>query len=320
MKQLNPIPLFPAFRCGSATPWGGDKLKKLYGKQSDDAHTGESLEMSVIPGLNSVDENGETLSSLIEKYGSDLTGTEVVGEFPLLLKLIDAKDQLSVQVHPDDTYAKANENKLGKTEAWAILHAVPGAQLVYGIKEGTTAEMLQDACGKGKEIEKLLRYVPVHDGDVFYIPSGTVHAIGAGIVLYEIQQSSDVTYRFYDWDRADAQGNKRALHIRQALDVTRLDYQPQAVVPKEMEDATCRREELLNTPYFYLERLSDCKETPFEAAFTRFSVLTLLTEGTLTFGGESHAFPAGQTIFIPAACAPFTLSCGQCLISSPAHN
>ena len=318
--KLQPIPLFPAFRHGKDTPWGGEKLKEIYGKRCQDPHTGESLEMSVIPGLNSVDENGMALRDLIAAYGVLMTGTAVTGEFPLLLKLIDAKEQLSVQVHPDDAYAKANENKLGKTEAWAILHAEPGARLVYGIREGTTAAMLREACGKGKEIEKLLRYVPVRDGDVFYIPSGTVHAIGAGIVLYEIQQSSDVTYRFYDWDRTDAQGNKRALHIRQALDVTRLDYQPEAIVPKLLEDAACKREELLNTPYFRLERLSDCNQTPFSPAITHFSVVTLLTEGALATDGACRSFPAGQTIFIPADCVPFTLTCGQYLISAPAHN
>ncbi|MBQ9195628.1 MAG: class I mannose-6-phosphate isomerase [Clostridia bacterium] len=276
--------------------------------------------MSVIPGLNSTNAQGDALSSLIGKYGQALVGDRIQGEFPLLLKLIDARDQLSVQVHPNDDYARIYENKLGKTEAWAILRAEPGAKLVYGIKEGTTADMLQEACGKGREIEKLLRYVPVHEGDVFYIPSGTVHAIGAGIMLYEIQQSSDVTYRFYDWDRTDAQGNKRELHIKQALDVTRIDYQPAAVVPKLIPDDTCVREELLNTSYFYLERLTDCHDTPFDASTHYFSVMTLLTEGVITINGQRSVYPAGQTIFIPASTVRFTLTCGKCLISSPAHN
>ena len=318
--SLKPFALYPAFRCGKLTPWGGTKLHALYGKKYEDPHAGESLEMSVIPGLNSTNESGETLSELISIHGSALVGTDVQGEFPLLLKLIDAREQLSVQVHPDDAYAKQHENKLGKTEAWAILQAEPGAQLVYGIKEGVTAQALREACGKGKEIEKLLRYVPVKPGDVFYIPSGTVHAIGAGILLYEIQQSSDVTYRFYDWDRADANGNKRELHIKQALDVTRIDFQPEAIVPKEINDPACHREELLNTAFFHLERLTDCVDTPFRPAKKYFSVLTLLTDGCTTVNDERSNYPAGQTLFIPADCVPFTLRCGQCLISSPAHN
>ena len=318
--NLPPIPLFPAFRHGKDTPWGGDTLRALYGKPSPDAHTGESLEMSVIPGLNSTDGQGNALGDLIAREGQRMTGTEVEEPFPLLLKLIDAREQLSVQVHPDDAYAALHENKLGKTEAWVILDAKPGARLVYGIRAGVTADQLRDACGKGAEIETLLRFVPVHPGDVFFIPSGTVHAIGAGILLYEIQQSSDVTYRFYDWGRTDAQGHPRTLHIRQALDVTRLDLQPDAVRPTLIPDACCQREQLLDTPYFRLERLTDCKQVPFPAAVTHFSVITLLKEGVIRCDNREMQLPAGQTVFIPAACADFSLTCPQCLIASPAHK
>ena len=278
---LNPIPLYPAFRYGKDTPWGGDALRRLFNKNIPDDHTGESLEMSVISGKDSVDESGTSLQALIDRFGASMTGTGVSSPFPLLLKLIDARDRLSVQVHPDDAYAAAHENKYGKTEAWVILRAEPGAHLVYGIREGTTPSMLEDACAKGREIEKLLRLVPVKAGDVFYIPSGMVHAIGAGIVLYEIQQSSDVTYRFYDWDRTDAHGNKRQLHIRQALDVSRLDLQPDAVCAEQVRDASCLRERLLDKHYFTLERLTDCRDTPFTARITRFSVMTLLSDGTI---------------------------------------
>lgn len=317
--MLYPIPLFPAFRSGKLTPWGGDSLRRVYGKRSLDAHTGESLEMSVIPGLESTDADGVSLTDLINRDRNGMVGAEVSDPFPLLLKLIDAREQLSVQVHPDDAYAGTHEGgKLGKTEAWVILSAEPGAQLVYGIREGTTPEALKQACGQGKEIEKLLRYVPVHPGDVFFIPSGMVHAIGGGIMLYEIQQSSDITYRFYDWDRTDAQGNRRELHIRQALDVTRLDLQPEAATPVPLADDHCKREVLLDTKYFKLERLSKCAQVPFTADQTRFSVITVLSDGVMDCGnGQPIQLPAGQTVFIPADCAPFALSCDQCLISSP---
>ena len=318
--NLPPIPLCPAFRHGKDTPWGGDTLRSLYGKPAPDDHTGESLEMSVIPGLNSTDGQGRSLGDLIAREGSRMTGTEVKAPFPLLLKLIDAREQLSVQVHPDDAYAARHENKLGKTEAWVILDAKPGAKLIYGIRAGVTADQLRDACNQGPAIETLLRSVPVRPGDVFFIPSGMVHAIGAGILLYEIQQSSDVTYRFYDWGRTDAQGNPRTLHIRQALDVTRLDLQPDAVRPVEIPDSHCKRELLLDTQYFRLERLSDCREVPFTAAYTHFSVLTLLDAGVIRCGNAETALPAGQTVFLPAACADFTLTCPRCLIASPAHK
>lgn len=322
MKRYQPILLYPAYRSGLNTPWGGDGLKTCFGKDIPDPHTGESLEMSVIPGLNSVDADGQPLESLLARDWAGMAGTQVEQPFPLLLKLIDARDRLSVQVHPDDAYAQRVENKLGKTEAWAILQAAPDAKLVYGVKEGTTRETLAAAARNGEKIEELLRFVPVHPGDVFYIPAGTVHAIGQGILLYEIQQSSDVTYRFYDWNRRDQHGNLRPLHIKQALDVTRVDYQPEAIVPQIVADPHCQREILLDTPYFGLQRLSDCRDVPFTGQITHFSVLTALTEGTLqlTDTKEKIAFPAGQTVFIPADCAPFTLNCGQCLIAAPAHK
>lgn len=320
--SYRPIPLFPAYRSGASTPWGGDGLKTHFGKEIPDPHTGESLEMSVIPGLNSRDAEGHPLESLLADDWSGMAGTEVKAPFPLLLKLIDARDRLSVQVHPDDAYAQRVENKLGKTEAWAILQAEPGARLVYGVKAGTTREQLAQAAQNGAEIEGLLRFVPVKAGDVFYIPAGTVHAIGQGILLYEIQQSSDVTYRFYDWNRRDKEGKLRPLHIRQALDVTRLDFQPEAIVPQTVSDPHCQREILLDTAYFSLHRLSCCQAVPFAGAITHFSVLTALAEGCLQLCDTQEIIPltAGQTVFIPADCAPFTLTCGQCLIAAPAHK
>lgn len=317
--SLAPILLYPAFRCGAATPWGGDQLKTRYGKPAPDARTGESLELSVIPGLNAIDAQGTPLSALIARHGMQLTGTRITGDFPLLLKLLDARQALSVQVHPDYAYAQAHENKLGKTEAWVILAAEPGAQLVYGLRPGVTRAMLREAFEKEAPLEGLLRFVPVHAGDVFYIPAGMVHAIGGGILLYEIQQSSDVTYRFYDWNRTDAQGNKRPLHIRQALDVVRPELQLEAAQPQLLPDAHCRRELLLDTPYFRVERLNACHAFPFAAHPEAFSVLTALTDGTLSCPeGDLHCMlPAGQTVLIPADCLPFTLSGGQFLISAP---
>jgi len=317
--MLYPFLLTPAFRCGEATPWGGTLLHDLLGKECLDLHTGESLEMSVIPGLESRDPQGNKLSDLLARYGAELAGTACTGAFPLLLKLIDARKTLSVQVHPDDAYAGLWENKQGKTEAWVILQAEPDARLVYGVNAGVTREQLAAAAADGAALEGFLRFIPVQAGDVLYIPSGMVHAIGGGILLYEIQQSSDVTYRFYDWNRLDAQGRKRTLHIRQALDVTRLDLQLDPAVPKLLPDASCERSLLLDTPYFRLLRLRCCRNTPFQGETTRFSVLTALSEGTLETAGKDARITLrpGQSVFIPADCAPFGLNCEHCLLASP---
>ena len=230
MRLTNDCPLLqlkmhPAFRGGKLTPWGGEKLRTVYSKDIREVPTGESLEVSCIPGLESTDDASVKLPDLIAAYGEAFAGEYAKKPFPLLLKLIDAAEPLSVQVHPNDDYAARVENgKLGKTEAWLILDAPEGSQLVYGIKPGTTLDSLRAACEQGAAGEPLLRRVTVHPGDVCFIPAGCVHAIGAGITLYEIQQSSDITYRFYDWDRVDKNGNRRELHLQKALDVTDLTF------------------------------------------------------------------------------------------------
>ncbi|MDD3212373.1 MAG: GNAT family N-acetyltransferase, partial [Eubacteriales bacterium] len=216
---LLPVRMHPAYRYGALTPWGGDALKRIFGKDIPDPRTGEALEISCIPGLESTDDMGETLPALIARSGEALVGENNANPFPLLLKLLAADDNLSVQVHPNDDYALKNEGKLGKTEAWVILNAEPGAQLCYGLKDGVTTGELANALLTGGDVETLLAYVDVKAGDVLYMPSGMVHAIGGGVTLYEIQQSSDVTYRLWDYHRKDAQGNERPLHVRQALDV-----------------------------------------------------------------------------------------------------
>lgn len=315
--MLQPILLTPAFRYGAMTPWGGEMLEKLYGKHIPDPSTGESLEMSVIPGLESRDENGISLRQLIDSDPASMVGTAVSGQFPLLLKIIDARDKLSVQVHPDDLYARLHENKSGKAEAWVILKAAANARIVLGLRSGCSLKELEMAAGDGKKLESLLHYVPAKENDVFLIPPGTVHAIGKGIVLYEIQQSSDVTYRFYDWDRIDHNGNHRPLHIRQVLETVRTEPVEGPVSPVLMPDSSCQKELLSENAYFSLYRLSNCRQTVFSPAVTHFSVLTVLTEAILQTSGKRSHLHAGQTVFIPASCESFRLSCGMCLVSAP---
>ncbi len=311
---LLPVHMHPSFRGGSLTPWGGDKLLRVYDKPIQDVPTGESLEISCIPSLESKDDAGMSLPDLIRRYGKQFAGDYANKPFPLLLKLIDAKEPLSVQVHPNDAYAKANERgKLGKTEAWLILDAPEGAELVYGIKQGTTLEQLKAACEQGEAVEALLRRVKVKPGDVCYIPAGCVHAIGAGIMLYEIQQSSDVTYRFYDWNRVDAQGNRRELHLPKALDVTDLSF---SLSPIPAPDAPCVR--VLDETYFTLDLMHITTEVKLPP-IRHFGMLTAL-EGSLTLFWESKEIllTKGESLYLPTTCPPLTLKGqGRAALSMP---
>ena len=294
---LLPQRMHPAFRDGALTPWGGSRLHDLYGKETRDERTGESLEASCIPGLESRDDMGRTLPEMIGESGAAFAGRYANQTFPLLLKLIDAKTSLSVQVHPGDEYAHITENgKLGKTEAWLILDAPEDGELVYGILPGTELSQLKEACEQGRAVEKLLRRVKVKPGDVCYIPAGCVHAIGAGIMLYEIQQSSDVTYRFYDWDRTDAKGNRRELHLEKALAVTDLTFAPN---PKETGRSGSNVERVLDETYFTLDMIRAEGETDLPAVH-EFGLLTALTDGTrLEWNGGGMDLKAGKTVYLP---------------------
>ncbi len=313
MMPIAPVLMTPAYRSGSETPWGGAGLRTLFGREIPDERTGESLEISAIPGLESRDPDGNTLPQLIARYGEELTGKGFAHPFPLLLKLLDARDTLSVQVHPDDAYAARVEKKLGKTEAWHILAARPGAELVYGVKAGTDKETLLKASREGSAVEGLLRRVKVRPGETYYIPAGTVHAIGAGIVLYEIQQSSDVTYRFYDWERRDAQGRKRELHIDKAVDVTDVKAQMDAATETEI---TAGRFRLLDEKFFGLERFQGF-EGALENDPRRFRFLTAVQECALKWDGGSLILPAGRSALLPAKGYELTLNAPSALMAYP---
>ena len=294
---LWPIPMVPVFRDGELTPWGGSRLKERFGKDTKNDRTGESMEVSCIPGLESRDRLGRTLPELVREFGAKLVGDYADQPFPLLLKLIDAREKLSVQVHPNDTYAENREDgKLGKSEAWLVLDTPPkGGELVYGVRPGTTLQELEDACKAGKAVEKLLNRVKVNPGDVCYIPAGCVHSIGAGVLLYEIQEASDLTYRLYDWNRTDENGNRRELHIRKALDVTDLRCTP---VPLRVEKSFGVKR-VVSEERFTLDliRTHGIEMLP---AVQGFGILTV-TEGEmeLRFAGGSVRMKAGETCLIP---------------------
>lgn len=206
--------------------WGGTKLKTIFGKPAQTDKLGESWELSGYEGDESVVENGflagNNLTELIEIYMGELIGDKVYEQFgmsfPLLFKLIDANENLSIQVHPGDEVAAERHGSFGKTEMWYVVDADPGAELIIGFTKDCTRDEYVDAL-ENDQVEELLQNVPVKKGDVFFIPAGLVHAIGKGVVVAEIQQSSDITYRIYDYKRVDDQGNERDLHTAEALDV-----------------------------------------------------------------------------------------------------
>ncbi|MFA5046980.1 MAG: type I phosphomannose isomerase catalytic subunit, partial [Paludibacter sp.] len=210
--------------------WGGTKLKSLFNKAATSDKLGESWELSGYEADESVVTNGfltgNNLPELIEIYMGELVGDKIYDEFglyfPLLFKLIDANENLSIQVHPGDEIAAERHNSFGKTEMWYVIDADPGAVLIIGFKNDCSRDEYLDALEKG-HVEDLLQKVPVTKGDVFFIPAGLVHAIGKGVVVAEIQQSSDITYRIYDFNRTDDQGNERELHTEEALDVIQFE-------------------------------------------------------------------------------------------------
>jgi len=289
----------PYFRHGEETPWGGTMLRDAFMKDAPEDRTGESLEVSALSGRESVVRNGvhagKTFTRMIELWGKELTGA-FDGEFPLLLKLLDADQMLSVQVHPGDDYAMANDGKLGKSEAWVILNAEPGAKIAYGIDADEAG--LRAAVADGS-LESVLHWESVRPGDVFYIPNGMVHALGGGIQVYEIQQSSDATYRFWDWGRVGKDGQPRELHTEKALDVTVSDRKLSKI---EGTTSLCKggsRTYYISEDHFELCRLNVSGRMPLESG--RMLFLTPMAPCVLRWGDESIDLAPFDSVVIPAA-------------------
>ena len=236
--------------------WGGTALQKWFPKERLGNDTGESWVISAHTNGLSIIKNGpfknHTLKELYEKQPI-LFRNPTHKTFPLLVKIIDANDNLSVQVHPDDIYALKNENELGKTECWYILDAKKDSKLIFGHTAKTKEEFKKQI--ENENWNDLLLEVPVKKGDFFYIPSGTVHAIGKGISILEVQQSSDTTYRLYDYDRIDEKGNKRELHIEKSIDVTTIPYEPQSLFFEETEFENAFITKLISNSFFTVKKM-----------------------------------------------------------------
>ncbi|MBC2839157.1 type I phosphomannose isomerase catalytic subunit [Robiginitalea sp. SC105] len=298
--------------------WGGTKLQTVLKKGVSGDRVGESWEISGVPGDGTVLSNGpyagKSLPELIEMDPEGLLGSRVLDrfgrEFPILIKFIDARLDLSIQLHPGDTLARKRHNSFGKTEMWYIMDADPGAQLIIGFKEDVSREAYQEALDAGK-LPQLLHYQNVSPGDAYFINSGKIHAIGGGILLAEIQQSSDVTYRVYDFNRRDEDGNLRELHTELALDA--IDYERREDFILDYSAEPNKVNEVASSPYFttrYLKLDRDMERSFNGDAFTIY--LCTSGEATLTAGDTAVYFRAGETLMLPAACRHLHLATRKC--------
>lgn len=251
-NTLYPLKFRPIYK---DTIWGGEKLKTILNKKEASSTCGESWELSGVN--NNISEvcngflEGNNLEELIEIYMGDLIGDAVYDqfglEFPLLIKFIDANDKLSIQVHPDDELAKERHDSFGKTEMWYVMQAEKDANLIVGFNKNTDKSNYLKHLEE-KRLTEILNFETVKEGDVYFIPAGRVHAIGSGILLAEIQQTSDVTYRIYDWDRVDKDGNPREMHTKLAVDA--IDYKSYPEYKTNYQSKKNTTTKLVSCPYF----------------------------------------------------------------------
>lgn len=310
-SRCKPFLLKPA---GKDYIWGGYRLKQEFTKDIDMDPLAETWECSTHPDGPSIVASGMhegmTLTEVLEHYPEYLgNNVDKKKEFPILIKFIDAKSDLSVQVHPTDAYAMKYENgQLGKSEMWYVVDAEPDAKLVHGFRHTVTKEKLRESIESGT-IEKYLQKVPVHTDDVFFMEAGVVHAIGAGALVAEIQENSNLTYRLYDYQRKDKEGNLRELHVDKALDVLKLEANKEPKQPIRMLQYApgIGREFLCRCKYFQVKRyLLNTEQTRSMAEIAigmdSFKVLLCMSGCGILFteSGESLSFFKGDCVFIPA--------------------
>ncbi|MEM9986337.1 MAG: type I phosphomannose isomerase catalytic subunit [Bacteroidota bacterium] len=288
--------------------WGGQKIRTLLGKDFGELdNCGETWEISGVKGNLSVVADGplagQDLRGLIREYQGALVGEKIYAtygdEFPLLIKFIDANDDLSIQVHPDDELAQIRHDSKGKTEMWYIIQADEGSTLISGFNQPVNRETYQQAFEAGKLLD-ILNREKVQDGDVFFLPAGRVHTIGKGLLLAEIQQTSDVTYRIYDFDRTDTQGNKRELHVEQALDA--IDYNHYDEYKTSYEDHPNSLVNLVKCEYFTTNKV--VSEAPIKRSYQDLDsfVVYVCVGGSLEIRFEDgiSQLKMGEALLLPA--------------------
>lgn len=293
--------------------WGGEKLKTILNKPISSKITGESWELSTVEGDVSVVTNGalkgKSLMELIDETPNEILGTKVFSrfgkQFPLLFKYLDAREDLSIQVHPNDKLAKERHNSFGKTEMWYIMQADADARIIVGFKEDSSKEEylkhLED-----KTLVSILDDVKAKAGDVFFLETGTVHAIGAGLVVAEIQQTSDITYRLYDFDRKDANGNTRELHVDLALDA--INYN-KVDTQKKYETKANTSNVVVDCPYFTTNFIPLEDKVAVSKSGETFTVYMCI-DGSfeIEFDGFKHSYIKGDTVLVPAEVKAFILN------------
>lgn len=293
--------------------WGGTKLRTLLNKESDSPNVGESWELSDVDGDTSIVSNGElkgvTLKQLLTTYQEDLIGENnfrVFGEkFPLLIKFIDAKEDLSIQLHPNDELAAKRHNSFGKTEMWYVMQADDDANLIVGFNQEVTPEVYLKHL-ENKTLTKILNFERVKEGDTFFIEVGRVHAIGAGVMLAEIQQTSDITYRVYDWDRKDNQGNERELHNDLAIDA--IDFNMKDDFKVSYSNVENEPNQMVSCPYFTTNFIHLTETVKKENSHDSFIIYMCVEgEASISIDGFSEIVMKGETVLIPAALKHFEM-------------
>jgi mannose-6-phosphate isomerase len=312
MSGLYPLKFKPIYR---DKIWGGNRLKSVLGKDYGDLpNCGESWEISAIEGFVSEVDNGflagNSLQELVEIYMGDLVGDRIYkkfgDEFPLLIKFIDAEQDLSVQVHPNDELSKKQHNAYGKTEMWYVVGAEKGALINSGFNQPVTREKYLEYFSQGK-LTELLHYDEVVPGDVFFIPAGRVHSIGKGALVAEIQQTSDVTYRIFDFNREDENGNERELHTELALEAITFDYKDQYKTPYQTEKNSSS--EIVSCEYFTTNFFEFDKEIEKDYHQLDSFIVYMNLNGEFRVETEDAKVTVkkGETVLIPANLETFRL-------------
>ena len=307
--KLYPLQFFPIIK---DRIWGGTKLKTVLNKTITSEISGESWEISTVPNDISIVKNGvlkdKSLNELIDSYPSEILGNQVYQrfgkQFPLLFKFIDAKSDLSIQVHPNDELAQKRHNSFGKTEMWYVMQADDEARLIVGFKhKSSPEEYLKNL--QNKTLETILDSKKIAQGDVFFLATGTVHAIGAGTVIAEIQQTSDITYRIYDFDRVDANGNKRELQLDNAMDAINFNVVKSKIeYPKQINQSN----EVVHCPYFKTNFIALNEQLSIQNDKDSFLVY-MCVEGNfeIDLENQKYAYKKGDTVLIPAEIKDFKL-------------